>query len=412
MTAYRLDRFLLALLTVLALAPFADSAAGRPRCTIRGTAHSDSIRGTPHRDVICSGPGDDKVQALGGRDLVRGGPGDDRLRGGSGDDRVVAGDGEDDVLGGAGIDDIYGDLGDDGLVGGLGGDYVEGDEGNDRCDYGDLEDALDTSCVVDVSVRSLEITPAAVDTYGGDAHVHVETTIRDVSNPLFGRTITGVRAATGFGGSEPYQSFAYGVPWTPGEELTRAPGVLPELGDRESTWSGDLTVPRYSPQGTHTISLLVEYTDALGSSALGIWWRGLERAKLPYTFEQVGRGGGDRPAVEDLTLTPRRVDVSTSPAEIAVRLHLHGGPREVKELYVSATPAGQTSGRAARMALSEGDQPDGIWTGKLPIPARSTPGRWLVTVSVKDVDDIATDFDPEDLERLGIDPSLQVDRSN
>lgn len=54
------------------------------KCTIVGTAKSDTLRGSPGPDVICG---------LGGNDLLVGAGGDDLLSGGSGRDRCVGGKG-------------------------------------------------------------------------------------------------------------------------------------------------------------------------------------------------------------------------------------------------------------------------------------------------------------------------------
>jgi Ca2+-binding RTX toxin-like protein len=68
------------------------------RCSIYGTAKSDSLAGTSGDDVMCG---------LGGNDRIRGGGGNDIIIGGSGNDVIFGGPGRDWLFGSEGSDVIY-----------------------------------------------------------------------------------------------------------------------------------------------------------------------------------------------------------------------------------------------------------------------------------------------------------------
>ena len=76
------------------------SALGKKtaRCTIVGTARSETLRGTSKKDVICGLGGNDRIQGRAGNDVVIGGPGRDTVNGNSGRDRLYGNAGNDKLV--------------------------------------------------------------------------------------------------------------------------------------------------------------------------------------------------------------------------------------------------------------------------------------------------------------------------
>ena len=76
------------------------AAAGKrtARCTITGTARSETLRGTNKRDVICGFGGNDRIRARAGNDMVVGGPGRDTINGNRGRDRLYGNGGNDKLV--------------------------------------------------------------------------------------------------------------------------------------------------------------------------------------------------------------------------------------------------------------------------------------------------------------------------
>jgi Ca2+-binding RTX toxin-like protein len=91
----------------------------QPRCSIRGSAASETLRGGAGADVICALAGRDRIVAgarhdvvYGGQgdDVIDGGPGRDWLFGSAGADRILARDGRSDVVDcGPGRDSVVAD---------------------------------------------------------------------------------------------------------------------------------------------------------------------------------------------------------------------------------------------------------------------------------------------------------------
>jgi Ca2+-binding RTX toxin-like protein len=93
------------------------------RCTIVGTARSETLRGTSKKDVICGLGGNDRIRGRGGNDVLIGGPGRDSVNGNSGRDRLYGNGGNDKLVsrdrkigeplnGGSGRDQATADRGD------------------------------------------------------------------------------------------------------------------------------------------------------------------------------------------------------------------------------------------------------------------------------------------------------------
>ena len=94
------------------------------RCTVSGSAKTDTLRGTARRDRICGLGGADTLRGLAGRDelvghggsdVLDGGRGQDAVWGGPWSDRLLVRDGTSDaVICGPGVDrvDIDADAGD------------------------------------------------------------------------------------------------------------------------------------------------------------------------------------------------------------------------------------------------------------------------------------------------------------
>jgi Ca2+-binding RTX toxin-like protein len=263
---------------LIACAPAAGQAAGKHRkCTISGTPRHDVLRGTAHRDVICARGGDDVVRARGARD---------RVLGGGGDDTIEAQGGADSALGGGGSDVIAGGLGGDYIEGGPDGDYIEGGPGMDECDYGDFEDVLDTSCIIDYSVTRVSLVPEAVDTSASAQQVRVTGRVASRSTEP-GRELVSVWAVETADPDEPLQSFLCDdVPpfsRSPGEPLELVAGTT-----ADGIWSGAITVPKGSAPGEHRLSLLLIDRRYFGYDCTPVWAFGLARAHEPHSFSQVG----------------------------------------------------------------------------------------------------------------------------
>lgn len=110
MTSRRFRALIVAIAAIpalMALSP-GHASAKEPRCTIIGTAKSDTIKGTARKDVICGNGGNDVISGLGGNDVLLGGAGRDRLLGDAGNDTLIGGIGSDFLDGGAGVNPCSG----------------------------------------------------------------------------------------------------------------------------------------------------------------------------------------------------------------------------------------------------------------------------------------------------------------
>ncbi len=370
------------------------AAPADTRCTIKGTKGDDALRGTRKADVICAGAGNDRIKSRGGVDVLRGGPGADLLR---------AADGEDVLVGGSGDDTLLGEDDADSLDGGLGDDELSGGEGDDKCDYSELEDRLDTDCLTDFSVQSVEIAPTEIDTSQSAREVQVTVSLTRTGGSLSELREIRVASESDARPGSPVMSFS--TLYLPGSPLTLVSGT-PDDG----TWSGTMTLPRHTYRGEHRISLLLVATRAGSATELdyqSIPYQGLARAQLVHTFMQVGQGDSGAPKVESLDFSPHRIDTSGGPATVRVRAHITDdmlGADEVSFYFRSPRPGYWSSG--AYLELTSGTTMDGIWEGRFEFPQYSHNGLHRASLGTRDSLHHGR-YEASDLEGLGFHATLE-----
>ena len=339
-------------------------AAAKPpdkasRCTIIGTPKRDVLRGTNKADVICG---------RGGADRLKGRLGRDTLIGGAGADALIAGGGGDKLRGDRGRDDLHGGEGNDHLKGGPQADLLDGGGGNDRCDKSDPKDRIDTTCWLAFRINSVTLSPAAVDTSGAAQTILISIDVERVDAQYQALSGIGVDVAG------PVPPAPSGLPPRRGStplQLASGDGVA-------GTWQGTITLPRWSAQGRHHISLAL-FLGAKERYAV-IDSETLSRAGLASGIDQVGPGDNGPPRLRSLSITPRSFDTSSGPVDVRIEAGLTDDLLGVAgdSIWVNIwTKANATPPEPAEffpdspeghLELVSGTRTDGIWAGTVRFP--------------------------------------------
>lgn len=392
--------------------------------TIHGGGGRDRLLGGDGNDVLYGGGGDDVVSGGGGKDLLIGGPGNDslvgaagvdtvdfgkagrsvtvnlakgtatghgqdsirlvesalgspaadvlvgnasanHLEGGDGDD-VLRGSGGKDVLrAGSGDDDMLGGAGDDELRGGPDDDVLDGGEGADTCNGGGGVDILKPTCdSAAPRVRSLSVTPSIVDTSEGPATIVLEARVTD--------DLAGVAH-----GSITFMS--------PSRDVYRkAHWYTDHLvggNDKDGLYRFELTVPRYSEQGTWTVKD-VFVRDAVGNGR-SLWLpEQIAAAGLDRSFEQGGPGDLAAPRIRSLTLSPNVIDTAAAPATVVVEAHVTddlAGLSYGRVKFSSPTGRQSITAHLNESSRVEGDPSDGWYRAAMRVPQFAEQGTWKVS---------------------------------
>ncbi|WP_344048389.1 calcium-binding protein [Nocardioides panacihumi] len=132
----------LVLIAGFTVAYVATATPAQARAPLTSTGVRCTIVGTARSEVLVGTKHHDVICGRGGNDVIRGGGGSDVIDGGTGSDRILAGAGNDLVIGGTGSDTVDGGSNDDRILTGPGADAVSGGSGNDHLDGGADSDRL------------------------------------------------------------------------------------------------------------------------------------------------------------------------------------------------------------------------------------------------------------------------------
>ena len=316
-----------ALVSFSAPAEAATYAANGQRCTKVGTTHADRLVGTSRADVLCGRGGNDVIVGAGGNDVIDGGSGNDTISGGTGNDRVYAGSGRDTVSGDAGADRVDAGFEDDAVTGGSGNDTLLGGPGNDDLLGGDGTDVVDGGTgtnwcddpAADQQVR------CAVDWESPVVHeVRVDRTAVDVTSAA--QTVTALLHVTDDTGVDNAVAEAHAVDST--QSVWSNGSVRTSGTPRDGWWRVRLTVPRFVPAATWTLSLGASDRIGRGGDAPQTW-------DLAVTD---GRPDLARPVVRSFSVDRTTADVRSAPASMTVRVRATDDASGVEDVMACAVP--------------------------------------------------------------------------
>lgn len=384
-------------------------------CTITGTDRADHLRGTSGPDVICGGAGDDLIRGLGGGDWVWAGSGADRLFGGFGQDVLRGGDGPDVVSGLVGMDRVQGGRGRDKLAGGRGADVLLGEPQSDRLFGGAGADTLnggsgsdyifdpygDNQCVTSrfdhfeyeycaegpnassVELVEFSLTPQTVDTSTGPVDVAAHIRMRDPEGRL--EHMNGLMIIKNLR--------------RPG--LERAGPIIRVSGDAwDSVYSTNFTLPELAPRGHYSVLF----------GGPGVAWGPGQLAPLgfPTGVDQIGPGDETPPQLDQVSISPLKVDTRTQDQLVNFRAHVTDDfgvgsvvaqlgawgpfdhPVDPNKLHYSGT-----------LDRVSGDARDGIYEGTVRLPAGTYTARWYAGVGASDTVNNGTSLGSEELVARG-----------
>jgi hypothetical protein len=245
------------------------------------------------------------------------------------------------------------------------------------------------------TVSGVRLTTASVDVRTGPQTIGVQFDAADASG-IQGGVLFVVPPDNSNGGAE--------LP-----AFSRASGT-----DASGTWSGQLTIPRYAPQGRWDLFLIV--SDKL-HNRLELRRDDLVAAGFPSGFDVVSEEDVDAPAVESLSITPFEVDVHDADRTITIRAHVVDRPAGVQRLYpdrpefaVQFSAFDPVSGQGAGTALRlvSGTPNDGWFEGTVVVPRSSATGVRPIQFQVDDEVGNWRQLSPDELVLAGGVPALVV----
>jgi hypothetical protein len=231
---------------------------------------------------------------------------------------------------------------------------------------------------------TVTVSHTALDTSTAPVTINVTARILDDQSGI-------VSAAPGAGGGNGFLTFR-----TPGSSQNiwvsfsasqRVSGTA-----QDGTYRTTVTIPRYSAQGTWSISGAT-LTDSAGNSRYAYTADELSAAGLTASFSQTGVGDTTPPRFAGLTFTPASIDTSAAARTVTARVRITDdlsgfdsaptgggsgsasislrGPNGSSNLSLYVQPYNRVSGTAR----------DGIYESTVTIPRYSPPGTWDVSTA-------------------------------
>ena len=156
----------------------------------------------------------------------------------------------------------------------------------------------------------------------------------------------------------------------------------------DGTYTVDVSLPRYSAQGTWTVE--TSLADVAGNQA--VWHTSdLTGAGFPGSFQQTGAGDSSAPVLTSFQVSPSQIDTSGSGKTVTITLHatddLSGLDPNGSSVTVNS-PTG-LSLDAPTLQLSSGTSTNGTYTTTVNVPRYSAPGTWSVDLVL--ADDVANE---------------------
>jgi Ca2+-binding RTX toxin-like protein len=336
---------------------FADSPAAVDVNLVSGQATGDGEDVLLAVENVIGSSGDDSITADDQANAIAGGPGDDA---------ISAADGADHISGQAGDDRLFGDQGDDDLFGGPDDDHLDGGNGFNNCDGGTGVNTFAGNCDAAPPVlQALAISPPSVDTSALARSVGFTLTVTDDASgvdPAASRvTVIGPSGVPTF--ESPLQ-FVTGNPLN-------------------GSYSASVVLPRYSPQGTWTVQVLL--ADEAGNQ-LALTSANLNTAGLPHDFQQTGVGDLGGPSLSGFDLSPTSIDTFAAAAVVNFDVDagddLSGVDPAASRVIVHG-PSGAPTYEGT-LALVAGDELNGSYTAAVTIPRYSATGTWTVELRLAD----------------------------
>jgi titin len=244
-------------------------------------------------------------------------------------------------------------------------------------------------------LRSLDFSPAPVDTTAGPATVTITARIcDDLAGSAKYYPYSGLVLRSPSGRQSLYASFT---------EQSRTAG-----GPLDGTYQVKVVLPQYSEAGLWTAT--VTLSDALNNTAT-LSSGQLAAAGFPAGVNQTGTLSDTAPPVlRNLTLEPGSVDTSGDARTISVTARITD---DLSGLAPTARPSlsfRSPSGRqmaSASLTLQSGSGQDGIWAGSTAIPRYSETGTWVAAgVYFNDVNGNAASTGAADLAAAGLPSSF------
>lgn len=309
--------------------------------------------------MICGFRGNDRIWGLRGNDIILGGRGDDVIRAGDGNDRLLGQPDDDKLFAGRGNDYLNGGPGENSFFTG---------PGNNKCVDRET-DTVTPGCDDTIpKVVALQTDAEQIDTH--DTPVTVNATLRMTDD------ISGIRG-------DPLIEISHkktGQRWF--IFLSR------ESGDRmDGTWSGSITMPRYSPQGRWDFRVIAGDRQKNHGS---IEPDQLKEAGFPSGFDQVGEGDSTPPRLSDLTVDRTSFDTSASAQTLTFTMRVtddisgvgsdwFAGPIQIN---LHADEAAHY--RQVRLDLISGNKFDGIYQGTIEFPRYMRKADWDIRPAAVD----------------------------
>jgi hypothetical protein len=176
---------------------------------------------------------------------------------------------------------------------------------------------------------------------------------------------------------------------------------------KDGTWSGKLTVPRWTGSGTNAWSLSLQAYDRAGNG-LFLGTSDLEAMHLTSTFTVTSRSDAHKPVLKGLSFSPRSVDARAGAKTVSVTLRASDGQSGVSlGRVVFTSPSGALS-LGGYVHRSSGWPSSGTWEGSVTIPRCSEPGTWTVAVYLWDFARNRIYLPTAQISALGIASTLRV----
>jgi Ca2+-binding RTX toxin-like protein len=148
------------------------------------------------------------------------------------------------------------------------------------------------------------------------------------------------------------------------------------------TFEAVVTVPRYSPQGAWTVSVLL--SDNAGNEQP---WSSQElaAASFPGGFNQTGAGDEEAPVLTAFALDPVQSDTTAAPQTVTFDLNVTDAPSGLDagaSKVIATPPAGPPL--ESSLQLLSGDPTDGAYRATITVPQGASPGTWIVSLVLVD----------------------------
>ena len=148
----------------------------------------------------------------------------------------------------------------------------------------------------------------------------------------------------------------------------------------DGIYTGTVTIPQYSEQGTWSINS-VHLEDNAGNFST-IYTSQLQADGFPSSFQQTGMGDTTPPTLAGFSFTPTTVDTSNGTATITFTAHITDDISGVSNtndgVTVFADSPSTGAYQATELYLASGTSLDGIYTGTITIPQYSEQGTWSI----------------------------------